>query len=130
MYKRDEYYNSRVSPLELQEYIDEAYQGEGGLVKSLMRHCVREMIVRTRHEVDIANSELWSLDNWPEDQGFQSSDRAYYIRNIIETTDFDRKFLQAEQELITINRLTECPKNDTVRKYMAMNEKLKEGMVV
>ena len=130
MYKRDEYYNSRVSPLELQEYIDEAYQGEGGLVKSLMRHCVREMIVRTRHEVDIANSELWSLDNWPEDQGFQSSDRAYYIRNIIETTDFDRKFLQAEQELIIINRLTECPKNDTVRKYMAMNEKLKEGMVV
>ena len=130
MYKRDEYYNSRVSPLELQEYIDEAYQGEGGLVKSLMRHCVREMIVRTRHEVDIANSELWSLDNWPEDQGFQSSDRAYYIRNIIETTDFDRKFLQAEQELMTINRLTECPKNDTVRKYMAMNEKLKEGMVV
>ena len=129
MYKRDEYYNSRVSPLELQEYIDEAYQGEGGLVKSLMRHCVREMIVRTRHEVDIANSELWSLDNWPEDQGFQSSDRAYYIRNIIETTDFDRKFLQAEQELIIINRLTECPKNDTVRKYMAMNEKLKEGMV-
>ena len=129
MYKRDEYYNSRVSPLELQEYIDEAYQSEGGLVKSLMRHCVREMIVRTRHEVDIANSELWSLDNWPEDQGFQSSDRAYYIRNIIETTDFDRKFLQAEQELITINRLTECPKNDTVRKYMAMNEKLKEGMV-
>ena len=129
MYKRDEYYNSRVSPLELQEYIDEAYQGEGGLVKSLMRHCVREMIVRTRHEVDIANSELWSLDDWPEDQGFQSSDRAYYIRNIIETTDFDRKFLQAEQELITINRLTECPKNDTVRKYMAMNEKLKEGMV-
>ena len=130
MYKRDEYYNSRVSPLELQEYIDEAYQGEGGLVKSLMRHCVREMIVRTRHEVDIANSELWSLDDWPEDQGFQSSDRAYYIRNIIETTDFDRKFLQAEQELIIINRLTECPKNDTVRKYMAMNEKLKEGMVV
>jgi len=129
MYKRDEYYNSRVSPLELQEYIDEAYQGEGGLVKSLMRHCVREMIVRTRHEVDIANSELSSLNDWPEDQGFQSSDRAYYIRNIIETTDFDRKFLQAEQELITINRLTECPKNDTVRKYMAMNEKLKEGMV-
>jgi len=27
------------------------------------------------------------------------------------------------------NRLEECPKNDTVRKYMAMNDKLKEGMV-
>jgi len=31
--------------------------------------------------------------------------------------------------LVTINRLTECPKNDTVRKYMTMNDKLKEGMV-
>jgi len=99
------------------------------LVRSLMGHCVREMIVRTRHEVDIANSELWDLNDWPEEEGFGSSDRAHYIRRIIETTDFDRKFLQAEQELITINRLTECPKNDTVRQYMKMNDKLKEGMV-
>ena len=128
MYKRDDYYNSRVSPLELQEYIDEAYRGEMGLVRSLMRHCVREMIVRTRHEVDIANSELWDLNDWPEEEGFGSSDRAHYIRRIINTTDFDRKFLQAEQELITINRLTECPKNDTVRAYMIMNDMLQEGL--
>ena len=72
MYKRDDYYNSRVSPLELQEYIDQAYPGEMGLVRSLMRHCVREMIVRTRHEVDIANSELWDLNDWPEEEGFGS----------------------------------------------------------
>ena len=31
-------------------------------------------------------------------------------------------------ELVQINKLTECPKNDTVRAYMKMNEKLKEGM--
>jgi len=99
------------------------------LVISLMRHCVRELIVRTRHEVDIANSELWDLNDWPEEEGFGSSDRAHYIRRIIETTDFDRKFLQAEQELITINRLTDLPKNETVRAYMKMNDKLKEGMV-
>ena len=128
MYKRDEYYNSRISPLELQKEIDENYRGEIGLVRSLMRHCVRELIVRTRHELAVANEELWSLNDWPEDEGFGSSDRADYIRRIINATDFDRKFLQAEQELITINRLTECPKNDTVRAYMIMNDMLQEGL--
>ena len=128
MYKRDEYYNSRVSPLELQEEIDENYRGEIGLIRSLMRHCVRELIVRTRHELAVANEELWSLNDWPEDEGFGSSDRADYIRRIINATDFERKFLQAEQELITINRLTECPKNDTVRAYMIMNDMLQEGL--
>ena len=52
-----------------------------------------------------------------------------YIRRIKEMVAFERKFLQAENELVTINRLEECPKNDTVRKYMTMNDKLKEGMV-
>ena len=128
MYKRDEYYNSRISPLELQKEIDENYRGEIGLVRSLMRHCVRELIVRTRHELAVANEELWSLNDWPEDQGFGSSDRADYIRRIINAIWFERKFLQAEQELITINRLTECPKNDTVRAYMIMNDMLQEGL--
>ena len=128
MYKRDEHYNSRISPLELQEEIDENYQGEIGLVRSLMRHCVRELIVRTRHELAVANEELWSLNDWPEEEGFGSSDRREYLRRIIATTDFDRKFLQAETELATINRLTECPKNDTVRAYMIMNDMLQEGL--
>ena len=87
------------------------------------------MIVRTRHELAVANECLWSLNDRDEDHGFSHSDRVHEIRNIIETTDFERKFLQAETELVTINRLTECPKNDTVRKYMKMNDKLKEGMV-
>ena len=129
MYKRDEYYNSRVSPLELQEEIDENYKGEIGLVRSLMRHCVRELIVRTRHELAVANECLWSLNDRDEEYGFSHSDRVHEIRNIIETTDFERKFLQAETELVAINRLTECPKNDTVRQYMKMNDKLAEGMV-
>ena len=128
MYKRDEYYNSRISPLELQKEIDENYRGEIGLVSSLMRHCVRELIVRTRHELAVANEELWSLNDWPEDEGFGSSDRADYIRRIINATGLARKFLQAEQELITINSLTECPKNDTVRAYMIMNDMLQEGL--
>ena len=40
-----------------------------------------------------------------------------------------RKFLQAENELVQINKLEESPKNDDVRSYMRMNEKLAEGLV-
>ena len=129
MYKRDDYYYSRIQPILLMKEMDENYQAETDLVRSIMKECISEMIVRTRHELAVANEELWSLNDWPEDEGFGSSDRADYIRRIVETIDSERKFLQAEQELITINRLTECPKNDTVRAYMKMNDKLKEGMV-
>ena len=128
MYKRDHYYYSRIQPILLMKEMDENYQAETDLVRSIMKECISEMIVRTRHELAVANECLWSLND-RDDHGFSHSDRVHEIRNIIETTDFERKFLQAETELVTINRLTECPKNDTVRKYMAINDKLKEGMV-
>ena len=129
MYKRDHYYYSRIQPILLMKEMDENYQAETDLVRSIMKECISEMIVRTRHELAVANECLWSLNDRDDDDGFSHSDRVHEIRNIIETTDFERKFLQAETELVTINRLTECPKNDTVRKYMAINDKLKEGMV-
>ena len=128
MYKRDHYYYSRIQPILLMKEMDENYQAETDLVRSIMKECISEMIVRTRHELALANEELWALSDWPEEEGFGSSDRREYIRRIITTTDFDRKFLQAETELATINRLTECPKNDTVRAYMIMNDMLQEGL--
>ena len=129
MYKRDKYYYSRIQPILLMKEMDENYRAETDLVRSIMKECISEMIVRTRHELALANEELWSLNDRPEEEGFGSSDRREYLRRIIATTDFDRKFLQAETELATINRLTECPKNDTLRAYIKMNDKLKEGMV-
>ena len=51
------------------------------------------------------------------------------MRRIKETIAFERKFLQAENELVQINKLEESPKNDDVRSYMRMNEKLAEGLV-
>ena len=129
MYKRDDYYYSRIQPILLMKEMDENYQAETDLVRSIMKECISEMIVRTRHELALANEELWSLNDWPEGEGFGSSDHYEYDRRIKETIANERKFIQAETELVAINRLTECPKNDTVRAYMKMNEKLKEGMV-
>ena len=129
MYKRDDYYYSVISTEDLYKELNTNYTGETELVQSLMSRAISNGWVQTRHELGVANEELWSLNDWPEGEGFGSSDYFEYDRRIQESIAFERKFLQAENELVQINKLTESPTNDTVRKYMTMNEKLKEGMV-
>jgi len=129
MYKRDDHYYSVISTEDLYKELNTNYTGETDLVQSLMSRAISNGWVQTRHELGVANEELWSLNDWPEGEGFGSSDHYEYDRRIQASIAFERKFIQAETELVTINRLTECPKNDTVRKYMKMNDKLAEGMV-
>ena len=129
MYKRDDYYYSVISTEDLYKELNENYTGETDLVQSLMSRAFSNGWVETRHELGVANEELWSLSDWPEGEGFGSSDHFEYDRRIQESIAFERKFIQAETELVTINRLEESPKNETVRAYMKMNDKLKEGMV-
>ena len=129
MYKRDEYYYSKIDTGYLYRELDTHYSAETDLVSNLMSYAITDGLVETRHELAVANEELWCLNDWPEDQGFQGSDRSEYLRRIKESIAFERKFLQAENELVQINKLTESPKNDTVRKYMTMNDKIAEGMV-
>ena len=129
MYKRCEHYYSVISTEDLYKELNTNYTGETDLVQSLMSQKISDGTITTRHELGVANEELWSLNDWPEGEGFGSSDHYHYDRRIQESIASERKFIQAETELVTINRLTECPKNDTVRQYMKMNEKLKEGMV-
>ena len=129
MYKRDDHYYSVISAGDLEREINSNYSGETDLVINLMSRKVQDGTITTRHELGVANEELWSLNDWPEDQGFGSSDHYDYDRRIQESIAFERKFLQAENELVQINKLTESPKNDTVRKYMTMNDKIAEGLV-
>ena len=129
MYKRDQHYNTKISTENLYKELDTHYNAETDLVSNLMSYAITDGLVETRPELAVANEELWSLNDWPEGEGFGSSDRSEYLRRIKESIAFERKFLQAENELVQINKLTECPKNDTVRKYMAMNDKIAERLV-
>ena len=129
MYKRDEHYYSVISTEDLYKELNTNYTGETDLIQSLMSQKISDGTITTRHELGVANEELWSLNDWPEGEGFGSSDHYDYDRRIKESIAFERKFLQAENELVQFKKLTESPKNDTVRKYMTMNDKLKEGMV-
>ena len=94
-----------------------------------MSRKIQDGTIQTRHELGVANENLWGLNDWPEGEGFGSSDRFEYVRRVKESIAFERSFLKAEDELVAINNLDECPKNDTVRTYMKMNEKLTEGLV-
>jgi len=129
MYKRDDHYYSVISTEDLYRELNTNYTGETDLVQNLMSQAISEGLVATRHELGVANEELWSLNDWPEGEGFGTSDFYSYRKSIAKSIEFERKFLQAETELIQINKLEESPKNDTVRAYMKMNDKLKEGMV-
>ena len=129
MYKRDKHYNEKISKADLEVELSKHYKGETGLVINLMSYAIQDGIVQTRHELGCANEELWSLNDWPEGEGFGSSDRFEYVRRMTEIVKSERAFLQAENELVQINKLEECPKNDTVRSYMRMNDKIAEGMV-
>jgi len=129
MYKRDKHYNEKISTENLYKELDNHYSAETDMVRNLMSISITEGVVETRHELGVANEELWCLNDWPEGEGFGSSDRSEYLRRIKATVDSERKFLQAENELVTINRLEQAPNNDDVRTYMKMNDKIAEGML-
>ena len=118
MYKREDYYYSRLQPILLMKEMDENYQAETDLVRSIMKECISEMIVRTRHELALANEELWSLNDWSEGEGFGSSDRFHYNKNIDETIRWNRLYQKAESEFVQLHKLIESPSNEDVRAYM------------
>ena len=129
MYKRCPHYNSIISKADLEKELSTNYSGEDDLVLSLMSQKIQDGTIQTRHELGIANEELWSLNDWPEGEGFGSSDRWEYFRRIDETVAHSRAYLQSEEELDSINGLTDAPRYEAVREYMNINQKIKEGMV-
>ena len=129
MYKRCEHYYSVISTEDLYKELNTNYTGETDLVQSLMSQKISDGTITTRHELGVANEELWSLNDWPEGEGFGSSDRWEYFRRIDETVAHSRAYLQAEEELASINGLTDAPRYEAVREYMNINQKIKEGMV-
>ena len=128
LYKKCEHYNSVISESKLQKELDTHYRAETGLVVSIMRDMICEGVVKTRHELGVANECLWDLNDWPEDQGFGWSDRMASVNSIKKAMVNERLYQQAEDELVAINKLTEAPKYDDVKKLMNINIKLQGAM--
>ena len=114
-----EHYDKQRSPEELENHLDSRYDCESDLMKSLMHQAIDKFNIKTFYELAITNESLWSINDWPEGEGFGSSDRYWSFKSVEDTLKSNRKFLIAEKELAELNGMTECPLNDDVHKYMA-----------
>ena len=129
MYKKCEHYNSKISKSVLEKELDNHYRCETDLVISLMSRKIQDGTIQTRHELGVANENLWGLNDWPKGEGFGTSDFFHYNKMIDEAIAHERAYHKAEQVLVQYYKLDRAPKYESVRAYMKTNKKTFEGMV-
>ena len=126
MKKRDKRETEQKTVDQLLDILLDQYAGESNLCKSVLTDAIVEGMIATEFELAVAYETANSLNDWPADQGYQSSDRAWDLRNIQRAVDHNRRFLKAEQELMIINQLNDLPKVDDTLDYMAMNRTIQQ----
>jgi len=125
-YRKNTYYTQELDSDTLNSMITVAYSRESDLTQSVLRWAVSEDMIKTRYELDIAYETVSDLNNWPEGEGYGSSDRAGDLRSIQETVESSRRYIKAEKELWIVN--DKEPLVGTVLAYMAMMDKIKAGL--
>ena len=129
MIKRDKRETEQKTVDQLLDILLDQYAGESSLCKSVLTDAIVEQMIKTEFELAVAYETVSTLNDWPEEEGYGSSDRAWDLRNIQTAIDHNRRFLKAEQELVTINNLDDLPKVDNTLKYMAMNRTIQQHLI-
>ena len=125
-YRKNTYYTQELDSDTLNSMITVSYSRESDLTQSVLRWAVSEGFIKTRYELDIALETVSDLNNWPEGEGYGSSDRAGDLRSIQDTVERSRRYIKAEKELWMVN--DKEPLVGTVLAYMAMMDKIKAGL--
>ena len=129
MIKRDKRETEQKTVDQLLDILLDQYAGESSLCKSVLTDAIVKKMIKTEFELAVAYETVSTLNDWPEEEGYGSSDRAWDLRNIQTAIDHNRRFLKAEQELVTINKLDDLPKVDDTLKYMAMNRTIEQHLI-
>ena len=129
MIKRDKRETEQKTVDQLLDILLDQYAGESSLCKSVLTDAIVEQMIKTEFELAVAYETVSTLNDWPEEEGYGSSDRAWDLRNIQTAIDHNRRFLKAEQELVTINKLDDLPRVDDTLKYMAMNRTIEQHLI-
>ena len=129
MIKRDKRETEQKTVDQLLDILLDQYAGESSLCKSVLTDAIVEEMIKTEFELAVAYETVSTLNDWPEEEGYGSSDRAWDLRNIQTAIDHNRRFLKAEQELVTINKLDDLPKVDDTLNYMAMNRTIQQHLI-
>jgi hypothetical protein len=125
-YRKNTYYTQELDSDTLNSMITVAYSRESDLTQSVLRWAVSEDMIKTRYELDIALETVSDLNDWPEGEGYGSSDRAGDLRSIQDTVERSRRYIKAEKELWIVN--DKEPLVGNVLAYMDMTDKLKAGL--
>jgi hypothetical protein len=125
-YRKNTYYTQELDSDTLNSMITVAYSRESDLTQSVLRWAVSEDMIKTRYELDIAYETVSDLNDWPEGEGYGSSDRAGDLRSIQDTVESSRRYIKAEKELWIVN--DKEPLVGNVLAYMDMMDKIKAGL--
>jgi hypothetical protein len=125
-YRKNTYYTQELDKDTLNSMITVSFSRESDLTQSVLRWAVREDMIKTRYELDIALETVSDLNDWPEGEGYGSSDRAGDLRSIQDTVERSRRYIKAEKELWIVN--DKEPLVGNVLAYMDMTDKLRAGL--
>ena len=125
-YRKNTYYTQELDKDTLNSMITVSFSRESDLTQSVLRWAVREDMIKTRYELDIALETVSDLNDWPEGEGYGSSDRAGDLRSIQEAVERSRRYIKAEKELWIVN--DKEPLVGNVLAYMNMMDKIKAGL--
>ena len=116
-YKNFAYYGKNHSKDYLSKKLDKYAPCD--LAHMLVSNKIWDGTIKTEHELSCATEELdeW-LSNWPEDEGFGSSDRYYNLKRIDEMVTYQRAFHHYEEKYAKINNHESAPRFDDVYAFM------------
>ena len=77
----------------LEHYLDTTYKNESDLCRNMMSYLITDNIVKTKHELDVAYQDLCDLNEWPEGEGFGSSDRFSYLERAKKSVLIERNHI-------------------------------------
>jgi len=84
-------YIKKMTSGEMYAYVKKQYKNEQHLTRNMLDDCITVGMVETKYEIDVAYEDLCGLNDWPEGEGFGSSDRFHYLKRARKSVESARK---------------------------------------
>ena len=84
-------YIKKMTSGEMYAYVKKQYKNEQHLTRNMLDDCITVGMVETKYEIDVAYEDLCGLNDWPEGEGFGSSDRFHYLKSARKSVESARK---------------------------------------
>ena len=88
-------YIKQMTGGEMYLYFFNNFKNAGDLTKNVMRDVIDHGFVFTKHEIDIAYEELSVLNDWPDGEGFGTSDKAWELKKVRQAVSIERNHINS-----------------------------------